>query len=233
MLTFFAYSPSFTGGLSVALGDINGDGVEDIITGAGPGGGPHVKVFDGRTGKSIDSFFAFEATFTGGVWVASADVNGDGTDDIVIGAGAGGGPAVAVFDGATGQIIRKFFAYASTFTGGVYVAAGDVIGSKNAEVIVGAGPGGGPHVQMFDGNSGQTLISFFAADQRLVSRDGTRVGTSYERDGTADIIAASGAGAGSKSRIATFGFTTQPLAPIATELPLLEPFLGAVFVGGK
>src|SRR5262249_13729960 len=94
--SFFAY-PGFTGGVRVAAGDVNGDGVADIITGAGPGGGPHVKVFDGVSGTEIHSFYAYEAAFSGGVFVASADINGDGFADIITGADAGGGPHVKVF----------------------------------------------------------------------------------------------------------------------------------------
>jgi hypothetical protein len=43
---FYAYDPTFTGGVSVAVGDVTGDGTPDVVTGAGAGGGPHVKVFD-------------------------------------------------------------------------------------------------------------------------------------------------------------------------------------------
>ena len=64
---FFAYDPTFSGGARVASGDLNGDGVDDIITAAGPGGGPHVKAFDARTGQMLFSQFAADPTFAGGV----------------------------------------------------------------------------------------------------------------------------------------------------------------------
>src|SRR4051812_2468817 len=60
----------FTGGVSVAAGDVNGDGILDLITGAGPDGGPHVKVISGATGQQLNSFYAYEPGFTGGVFVA-------------------------------------------------------------------------------------------------------------------------------------------------------------------
>src|SRR5262245_47847980 len=67
MANFLAYDPAFRGGVRVASGDVNGDGVPDIITGAGATGGPHVKVFEGREFQLIASWFAFDATFSGGV----------------------------------------------------------------------------------------------------------------------------------------------------------------------
>jgi len=161
--SFFAYSPGFTGGVRVAAGDVDGDGKADIITAAGPGGGPHVKVFKGTNLNLLQSFFAYDANFLGGVYVAAGDVNGDGIADIVTGAGSGAGPHVKVFDGTSNTILLSFFAFDATFTGGVRVAAGDVNGDGFADIITGAGPGGGPHVKVFDGHNNLNLLhSFFA-----------------------------------------------------------------------
>jgi hypothetical protein len=184
---FFAFDPGFVGGARVAVADVNGDGVDDIIVGAGPGGGPHVKVIDGTKLNIVDpnfeisdaallaSFFAYSPSFTGGVYVAGGDVNGDKKAEVITGAGTGGGPEVKVIDATklglidaqneiTGAaLLQDFFAYSPQFVGGVSVAAGDINGDGRADVITGAGPGGGPHVEVFDAaNSNQLLRSFFA-----------------------------------------------------------------------
>lgn len=167
--SFFAYGPNFGGGVSVAAGDITGDGIPDIITGAGPGGGPHVRVFDGSSpiisfsptniNTNTGSFFAYSNLFTGGVFVASADVNGDGRADIITGPGAGGGPHVQVFSGIDGSILQSFFAYGAGFTGGVLVSTGFVDDDGIADVITSAGPGGGPHVRAFAGFDDDTTLA--------------------------------------------------------------------------
>ena len=94
-----AYNAAFTGGVFVAAGDINGDGQADIVTGPGAGGGPHVRIFSGAAARVLGEYFAYSAAFSGGVNVAAGDVNGDGTADVITGAGAGGGPHVRVFSG--------------------------------------------------------------------------------------------------------------------------------------
>jgi serralysin len=160
--SFFAYGVGFTGGVRVAAGDVTGDGFADVITGVGPGAAAHVKVFDGASGAEVRSFFAYDVGFTGGVFVGAGDVNNDGFADIITGADAGAAPHVKVFSGATGAELRSFFAYGVGFTGGVRVAGGDFNGDDFADIITGAGAGGGGHVKVFDGATGAEIRSFFA-----------------------------------------------------------------------
>lgn len=194
--SFFAYDPGFTGGVRVATGDVNGDGTPDIITGAGPGGGPHVRVFDGKTGGVLtDLPFTFDAApgFTGGVFVAAGDVNNDGRADIITGAGAGGGPHVKVFSGQDNSVLQEFFAYDPAFAGGVFVAAGDINGDGRADIITGPGAGGGPNVRVFDGQNSTELASFFAYDESFtggvhVSTDANFISNEFEGGDAPEII---------------------------------------------
>jgi hypothetical protein len=166
--SFMALDPAFRGGVSVAVGDLNGDGQAEIVTGAGPGGEARVTVFSGREPRPLLSFFASDPAFRGGVSVATGDLNGDGRDEIVAGAGPGGGPRVNVFSGATGASLESFVAYEPEFTGGVNVAAGDLDGDGKAEIVTAPGAGGGPRVRVFDGATFAEAYSFFAyeADYR-------------------------------------------------------------------
>src|SRR5262249_55851153 len=60
---FFAFDPSFRGGVSVAASDADGDGVPEIITGAGPGGGSQVRVFDAATLADVNAYAAYSLPF--------------------------------------------------------------------------------------------------------------------------------------------------------------------------
>jgi hypothetical protein len=176
--SFFAYASSFTGGVRVALGDVNGDGSIDVITGAGPGGGPQVNVYNVNPLSGVvtlqSSFFAFSApSFTGGVYVATGQTNSDFYDDVIVGAGAGGGSRVQVYAGSESGVVatstlNDFFAYSPAFTGGVVVAAGNRDGDLNFidEVITAPASNGGWNIKSFNcdgtGNNPTLVDNFFA-----------------------------------------------------------------------
>jgi hypothetical protein len=157
--SFMAYALTFKGGVDVATGDIDGDGIDEIITSAGPGGGPHIRIFSSQ-GLLRGSFFAYAENFRGGVRVTTGDVNNDGIDEIITGAGPGGGPHVKVMS-QDGTEILSFMAFAPTFKGGVDVALKPASLTSPAIIITSPLASGGPHIRTFD-MQGNVESSFFA-----------------------------------------------------------------------
>jgi subtilisin-like proprotein convertase family protein len=164
------FSPygNFTGGVRVALGDFDGDGNDELVTAAGPGGGPHVIVWDlnpdGSIAGILDSFFAYDAAFSGGVFIATGDVDGDGLDELITAPDVGGGPHVKIFsdtdhdDQLSDNLGDQFFPF-GTFTGGVRLAAANVNNTGGDELVVAAGPGGGPHVMVLTDVDHDRMVS--------------------------------------------------------------------------
>jgi hypothetical protein len=149
---------SYDGGAFVAAGNVDADNDPEIITGAGPGGGPHV-VISNTDGTVAGSFFAYE-NFNGGVDVAAGDIDGDGRAEVITAPFSRGGPNVKVFK-ADGTLLSNFMAYDSRFTGGLNITAADVNNDGKAEIITAPNKGGGSHVKVFR-SDGTVLNEFFA-----------------------------------------------------------------------
>jgi glucose/arabinose dehydrogenase len=203
----FAFDPATRHGVSVATGDFTGDGVPDTAAAAGPGGQPVVTVTDGATGLTVGTFLAFEPTFTGGVNVSAADFDGDGTDDLILTAGFGGGPRVRVVRANNTQVFADFFGIDDpNFRGGARAAAGDTNGDGQLDLVVAAGNTGGPRVAGWDGRNllqGQfvrTFADFFAFDPAL--RNGVYVSLGdTNADGRDDLILGAGFDGGPAVRV--------------------------------
>lgn len=190
---FFAYDSNFNGSINMVVSDLNNDGIPEIITGAGSGGGPHVRIFD-HQGNVKGQFFAYVSKFKGGVNVAVGDVDGDGKKEIITAPGPGGGPHIRIFD-QQGGLKGQFFAYEENFSGGVSLSVGDLNGDGRSEIVVVPFSGGGSHIKIFDGQ-GKLKSHFFAYEDDFFGGARVRLGNIYNQDskGKVDIVVSPGPG---------------------------------------
>ncbi len=195
LFRFAAYAADMTRGVRVAVGDVNGDGVSDVVTAPGPGGGPHVRAFSGVDGSVLLNFFAFEPAFRGGASVAVGDADGDGRTDVVVGAGPGGGPRVSVIDPADLSVKQDFFAFDPGLRTGVEVTVGDFGRDIGPAVAAAPGRGGGPVVQLFRLTAGgaEPLTAAFAGYPD--ARTGLNLAAAdLDGDGAAELVTGAGDG---------------------------------------
>jgi uncharacterized delta-60 repeat protein len=201
----FAATPfagSGAAGVRTTAGDFNGDGVADLVVGTGPGGPTRVRILDGKTQAELFSIDPFEAGFTGGVFVATGDVTGDGVADLIITPDEGGGPRVRIFSGrGFGQVADFFGIDDPAFRGGARGAVADLTGDGVGDLLVSAGFGGGPRVAAFNGTSLGSgtpvkLFGDFLAFEPTLRNGVFIAGGDLNGDGFAELIVGGGPGGG-------------------------------------
>jgi hypothetical protein len=256
--TPFRGSEDFTGGAYVSAGDMDGDGLAEIIVTADVGGGSRVVVFSFSKGDGLQVTADFlgigDINFRGGARTAVGDINGDGFNDLTVVAGAGGGPRAAIYSGATffstrTKVINDFFAFPGMdsvrLRNGVYVAAGDINGDGFDDLIFGGGPGGAPRVFAVSGfrlinttvslAQANPLANYFVGGD-TADRGGVRVAVkNIDDDGRADIVVGSGENSASRIRLyrgsSFLGSPVEP-RPLQDLNPFADNFVaGGVYVG--
>ena len=176
-------------------GDVNGDGLADLIVGAraddnnGDRSGS-ARVLSGSDGTALFNFDGDSANDSFGGSVSGAgDVNGDGLADLIVGAlgddnnGSNSGSA-RVLSGADGSVMYNFDGdSASDLLGGSVSGAGDVNGDGRDDLIVGAP--GADSARVLSGIDGSVLYDFDGGNVFGSSVSGAG---DVNGDGRADLI---------------------------------------------
>ncbi|MBM4268734.1 MAG: copper oxidase [Deltaproteobacteria bacterium] len=149
--------PGWEGDLSVAMGDVNGDQILDVIAAKGPGGEPEVIALSGAQGfdETLVDFLAYDASFTGGVRVAAADIDGNAlADNVIAASGPGVVSNVTIFGsvlpevGDAPEVFASFSPYPDSATG-VTIATGLLDVHGRYSIITAPGPGDPAQIKTF------------------------------------------------------------------------------------
>src|SRR5512133_2639230 len=161
-LAFSPY-PTYQQGVRVAVGDVNGDGRNEIVTAPGRDAFTELRVFDGRTFRQIDTLLPFrDAVWYAGAYVATGDTNGDGRAEVVEGLDSGCCTTLHVLDAVSGGDLSGWFPYGDHSEVGARVAAGDVNGDGKAELLSSAI--GSSRIDLYAPTGGASFRSIDAFD---------------------------------------------------------------------
>jgi len=154
---FVPYDLNYSGGINLAVGDVDGDSQPEIIVAPQTGYRLPVRVFS-KYGFKKSEFYPY-GSFAGGINLAVGDLDGDNKFDIIT-APALGSSHIRLLN-YRGKVLRQFFAYDKRFSGGVNIAVGDVNGDGQSELVTVPASRGGPHVKIWNSKA-EMKAQFFA-----------------------------------------------------------------------
>ena len=210
-------------GIHVAMGDLDGDGIPDVVVAPGRNTAPDIKVFagvplagvQGTSLGGIGSNLTYGGAFKGGVNVVVADVTGDDRPDIIL-APTLGVATIKVFrtdatanGGANFTQVSSFNAFADIkgYIGGASIAAADFDGAvgtngvKYSELVVGTGAGVKARWRIFN-VQGAAPINVRTVFDPTGFKNGINVAAGdVDNDGIAEVVTATGSGGNSWIRV--------------------------------
>lgn len=179
--TFPTFEKSHQSGGFLAAGDLDADGVDEVIVGSGPGRSAEIRIYNVE-GQLLRRFWPYPSSFKGGVRVAAGDMDGDGRAEIAAAPGPGMEPRLKLFDGLGKEKVKGgALAYAASLQVGVRLVAADINRDGTAEIVSAPGPGGRSHVRTFDGALKPTETDFFAFGGEMM--DGVSVAALRSAEG--------------------------------------------------
>jgi len=197
---WLAYTKSFKGGVRLAVGDFSGDGLADIIVAPGPGGGPHVKIFNGD-GRLLRQFFADDSKSRGGLSVAIGDIDNNGVNELIVGAGADRPPFVKIYNNKI-KLQGSFLAYPASYKNGVNLVVAGLYGRKDGHkpsIITAPVSGFSPQIKIFD-NKGILKKQFLAYNENW--HGGIKIAAGdLSNDGIGEIVTGASAGGAPHVRV--------------------------------
>ncbi len=117
---FFAFNKNFKGGVKVASGDADGDGISEVIASVGSGASSYVRVFDSSYLLLRLQFLAYDRSFYNGLNVAVEDFDKNGRVEIATVPLKGKSSEVKLFN-AQGEEISEFYGFDEEFLGGASI----------------------------------------------------------------------------------------------------------------
>jgi hypothetical protein len=154
LFSFLAFGGVYDGGVSVATGDLNGDGRAEIVAGslAPPA---RIRVFDRGVPEG-----PVMTPFAAGAQVGVADLSGNARGVIIAGETSGEHPRLALIDPQSGAVLHST-ELSGTTVSGIRVSGGDLNADGRDEIVVSSGFGGDSRVHVFD--AGLVETNSFAA----------------------------------------------------------------------
>lgn len=221
-----AFESDFKGGVRVAMGDVDGDGIAEVLAASGPGRVGEVRVFKQQTSGGTTTLselvayrtLPFGPNYRGGVEIACGDVDGNGREDIVAAMSRGAGTvnvfrSVAAADPVENTAFRTLTAFGGRFNGGASVAVADIgtftagrladgdTPDNKVEIVVASGAGMRAGVVVYDVSAAPRVVG------RIAPGSATHLGGFWvtsgrvDADALDDIIVSAGRGGGGVTEV--------------------------------